>query len=397
MKEVWLFLIWAPALLVIAQYALYNWLLALSHLIKRKGRMVKEDFQPEVTVLIPTYNEEKHIERKILNILQSDYPREKYTLFVVDDGSEDRTKEVVRKFESQGVRLIEGKERQGKLKALKRAFGEVKTPIVISTDTTVSIDKQAMTKLLRHFQDPKVGAVSSRVEVGNRKNYLTSVQQFLFEMQNLQKQGESLLESTSGLFGQLFALRLESVGDFVPDALYEDREFGISLRKKGYRAVFEPEAVAYYWAPSTFRDFLRQKRRNIFAITQSLHRHSHLLFNPSYGWYGLFIFPEYSLFRLLRSYLLTFSFGCLGLYGLFYEPREALSTFFQVAGALFSGFLLATLSLLPFTRAKGDFLKQALFSLPILVVLSVFLLIYSMGYSRKSASPLWEKVKREEI
>lgn len=396
MKEVWLFLIWAPALIVIGQYIFYNWTVALAHILLKGKKKSTEDFQPEVTVLIPTFNEESHIEQKLLNILQSDYPRDKYSLMVVDDGSEDRTREVVRRFESQGVRLIESEKRQGKLRALKKAFAEVKTPIVISTDATVSMDEHAMAKLLRHFKDPKVGAVTGRVVVSNKKNYLTNVQQFLFEVQNLQKQGESLLESTSGLFGQLFAMRLEALGNFVPDALYEDREFGISIRKRGYKAIFESEAIAYYWAPSNFKDFMRQKRRNIFAITQSVFRHSQLLFKPSYGWYGLLIFPEYSLFRLLRSYLLIFSFGCMGVYSLLYEPHEALSTSLTVAVVLILGFLLAILSLLPFTKAKGDFLIQALFSIPILVFLSVALLIYSLGYSKGIASPLWKKVKREE-
>ena len=68
--------------------------------------------------------------------------------------------------------------------------------------------------------------------VRNRdENYITRVSQFLFDIQNAQKLGESMLDSAAGLFGQMSLVRREAVGDFSTDVIYEDREFGIALTR----------------------------------------------------------------------------------------------------------------------------------------------------------------------
>ncbi|UCD56209.1 MAG: glycosyltransferase, partial [Candidatus Hydrogenedentota bacterium] len=221
--------------IALGEYVFYNFIILFAGLLRSTKR--PQEFTPPITVIIPAHNEEKHIRRKLENALCSDYPRELLEVMVIDDGSTDRTAEIVREFEGDGVKLVRTGERQGKIFAQKIAFSRASTELVAITDATVLMPSDGFRKLAAHLSDPRVGAVSASVSVRNRDvNYLTRVSKFLFDIQNAQKLGESSLDSAAGLFGQLSLIRRDAVGDFSTDVIYEDREFGITLRKRGYRA-----------------------------------------------------------------------------------------------------------------------------------------------------------------
>jgi cellulose synthase/poly-beta-1,6-N-acetylglucosamine synthase-like glycosyltransferase len=99
-------------------------------LSKIRPKQVNKDFyQPNVTILISAYNEERHIEATIKNKLELNYPKEKMEIIVISDGSTDRTDDVVRKYLNHGVRLLRQEPRAGKTSALnlgvQRAGGEI--------------------------------------------------------------------------------------------------------------------------------------------------------------------------------------------------------------------------------------------------------------------------------
>jgi cellulose synthase/poly-beta-1,6-N-acetylglucosamine synthase-like glycosyltransferase len=244
--------------------------------------------------------------------------------------------------------------------------------------------------------DAQVGAVSARIRVRNRDvNYLTRVAQFLFDIQNAQKFGESMLDSAAGLFGQFSLVRREAVGDFSTDVIYEDREFGIALRERGFRARLEPGATAGYHAAETLDDFSRQKQRNIGAMTQSLARHRNLLFNPRYGWYGLLIFPEYSLFRMLRIYLLAVSFVGAFVYVAAFEPASAVALLVSMTGAVFVAYVVGTALLAPLVAEPGRFLLDIFTAIPAMALVALHLATAVVRYFRGDFTALWERVKRQ--
>jgi len=378
--------------IALGEYVLYNAVMLVAGLLRPPK--TRPDFTPRLTVIIPAHNEENHIRRKLENILDSDYPPELLEVMVVDDGSTDRTAEIVREFE--GVELLQTGERRGKISAQKLAFERARAEIVAITDATVLTPPDALRKLAAHMSDPRVGAVSAAMAVRNRDaNYLTRVSQFLFDIQNAQKLGESRLDSVGGLFGQMSLVRRDAVGDFSTDVIYEDREFGITLRRRGYRAGIEPGAVASYYAPESLGDFSSQKRRNIGAMTQSVIRHRGLLFNPRYGLYGLLIFPEYSLFRILRPYLLAVSFLAAAIYCIFFDPGAAVALGVSMAVAVFGCYILGTALLAPLVGEPSRFLLDVLTMIPAMALVAANLITGGAGYFRGRHSARWKRVRRD--
>jgi cellulose synthase/poly-beta-1,6-N-acetylglucosamine synthase-like glycosyltransferase len=380
--------------IALGQYVLYNLVALLAGLFRRPA--ADPDFTPPVTFIIPAYNEERHIRRKLENVLDSDYPKDLLEVIVVDDGSTDGTVEVVRLFADRKVILVQAGERKGKIFAQKTAFARARNEIIAITDTTVLAPPDTLRKLVAHMADPRVGGVSPKILVRNREvNYLTRVSQFLFDIQNAQKFGESCLDSAAGLFGQFSLIRRKAVGDFSTDVIYEDREFGIALRERGYRARFEPHASATYHAPESLEDFSLQKKRNIGAMTQSLVRHPGLLCNPRYGWYGLLIFPEYALFRLLRPHLLILSFVTAIAHTIFFEPALAWRLLAGMALTALGCYIVGTGFLAPLVAEPRRFLKDIFVSIPAMVLVAGHLATASLEYFRGDFSALWERVKRD--
>lgn len=376
----------------LGEYVLYNAIILLAGLTRPPGP--EPGFTPRVTAVIPAHNEEGHIRRKLENILDSDYPPDLLEVIVVDDGSTDRTAEIVRGFE--GVKLLQTGGRKGKITAQKLAFEQASADIVAITDATVLTAPDTLRKLAAHMSDPRVGAVSASMSVRNRDaSYVTRVSQFLFDIQNAQKLGESRLDSAGGLFGQMSLVRREAIGDFSTDVIYEDREFGITLRRRGYRARIEPGAAALYYAPESLGDFSTQKRRNVGAMTQSVIRHRGLLFNPRYGLYGLLIFPEYSLFRVLRPYLLAVTFAAAAVYCFFFNPGVATALLLSMAAAVVGCYVLGTALLAPLVAEPARFLLDIFAMIPAMALVALHLVTAGAGYFTGGYSAKWKRVRRD--
>jgi cellulose synthase/poly-beta-1,6-N-acetylglucosamine synthase-like glycosyltransferase len=246
------------------------------------------------------------------------------------------------------------------------------------------------------MSDEKVGAVSASMTVRNRdENYITRVSQFLFDIQNAQKLGESMLDSAAGLFGQMSLVRREAVGDFSTGVIYEDREFGIALRRRGYRARIEPGVRAEYHAAKSLGDFSTQKRRNIGAMTQSIVRHRGLLFNPRYGFYGLLIFPEYSLFRVARPYLLAIAFAAATAYCALFDHGAFLPLLSSMIAVVFGCYVVGTALLTPLTAEPLRFFVSIFTAIPAMALLVAHFATASVGYFRGDYGAKWKRVKRD--
>ena len=378
--------------IALGEYVLYNLVVLLAGLLR--SWKLDPDHTPRISVIIPAHNERHYIRRKLENILGQDYPGELVEVVVVDDGSTDGTIEIVQEFEN--VKLVQTGERKGKIFAQKLAFSQTSSEIVAITDATVLTPPDGLRKLAAHMSDPRVGAVSASISVRNRDaSYIARVSQFLFDIQNAQKLGESRLDSAAGLFGQFSLIRRDAVGDFSTEVIYEDREFGIALRKRGYRARIDPDVFASYYAPESLGDFSRQKRRNIGAMTQSVIRHTKLLFNPKYGFYGILIFPEYSLFRVLRPYLLAISFLAAAAYCVFFEPGVAAVLLTSMAVAVFGCYVLGTALLAPLVREPWRFLLDIFTTIPAMALVAVYFATASIGYFKGDYNAKWDRVKRD--
>ena len=106
--------------------------LLLSRIIRKNVK--KGPYEPNLTILIAAHNEEEYIGKTLWNKLSLDYPKEKMEIIVVSDGSDDKTDDIVRIYEQQGVKLLRQEPRAGKTKAINMAVAHAKGEILIFSD-----------------------------------------------------------------------------------------------------------------------------------------------------------------------------------------------------------------------------------------------------------------------
>jgi cellulose synthase/poly-beta-1,6-N-acetylglucosamine synthase-like glycosyltransferase/peptidoglycan/xylan/chitin deacetylase (PgdA/CDA1 family) len=256
---------------------------------------------PGVTVLIPAHNEESVIVQTIASVLLSDH--KDLRIIVVDDGSMDKTAELLDENFSRDprVRIIHQVNR-GKAAALNLAMSQADTPIVVTIDADTEIEPDAISKLVRHFADPKVGAVAGNVKVGNRSRWLTRWQALEYiTSQNMEKRAFDLLNCITVVPGALGAWRkeaIEAAGGITADTVAEDADLTIAIRRLGWRVTYDEEAIAWTEAPETPGQLIRQRFRWTFGTLQSFWKHSDTLFRPKYGTLGWVSLPNIFVFQL---------------------------------------------------------------------------------------------------
>ena len=271
-------------------------------LARRKARheVFDPSYRPSVSVLIAAYNERMVIARTIRSVLASDYPD--LEVVVVDDGSTDGTgDEVGRGFgDDSRVHLIT-QANAGKAAALNRAIRSARGEILVCFDADTQIASQGIALIVRHFQDPRVGAVAGNVKVGNRINVLTRWQSIEYiTSQNLDRRAYGYLNAITVVPGAVGAWRksaVVAVGGYHTDTMAEDMELTYRIRRAGWRITTDVETLGYTEAPATFRAFFRQRFRWAYGTLQCLWKHSGALFR--YGWFGSLAIPAVWIFQVL--------------------------------------------------------------------------------------------------
>ena len=265
-------------------------------LIRRARREHTGDScRPLVTVLVPAHSEERSIVGTIDSVLASDYPR--LEIVIVDDGSADRTTEVVRERfgDDSRVRLF-SQARSGKAGALNRGLGEVRGDVVLTIDADTVVSRETVGRLARWFADPRVGAVAGNLKVGNRVNIVTRCQALEYiTSQGISRRAFALLNCMTIVPGPIGAWRrelLDRAGGFPTETVVEDLDLTLQVRKWGYWILFDERAWAWTEAPDTVNGLYRQRRRWMFGTVQCLWKHRDALLRPRYGTLGLIGLPN---------------------------------------------------------------------------------------------------------
>jgi cellulose synthase/poly-beta-1,6-N-acetylglucosamine synthase-like glycosyltransferase len=211
----------------------------------RNKKINKRDYLPSVAFMISAYNEEKGIEDKILNTLAIDYPQDKIEIIIVSDGSTDKTDEIVRTFDSKGVRLIRVEGRVGKTEARNEAIKFVESEIIVFSDGTTEYEKNSVKMLVRNFSDESVGMVSGHLKYTDPAQSQVGVAQKIFwKYESIIKKSQTKLGTLTGSIGCITAFRRD-LYTHLPANVIEDFTGPLFIVKQGYRVVFEEDAVCY--------------------------------------------------------------------------------------------------------------------------------------------------------
>ena len=277
--------------------------LAIYDRFRRRKTVFDPSYQPAVAVLVPAYNEEKVIERTVRSVLDSDYP--KLRVIVIDDGSKDATLDVTRtafaKEIAAGRVTVLTKPNSGKADALDYGLEQVTEEIFVGIDADTIIAPDAVSKLVPHFSNSRVGAMAGNAKVGNRVNLWTRWQALEYiTSQNFERRALNTLNAVSVVPGAIGAWRTSAVreaGSYHHDTVAEDADLTMALLQAGYWINYEDRALAYTEAPTTANGLMRQRFRWSFGIMQAVWKHMAAVKQKgALGWVAI---PNMIIFQIL--------------------------------------------------------------------------------------------------
>jgi len=240
----WTILFVISAVAVAYVYVGYSLLIPLLAFFFRKPVRTGEG-EPKVTFLITAYNEEKNIRRKLEEVLELDYPRDRMEILVASDGSTDGTDEIVREFSDRDVMLKRVEGRRGKTAAQNEAVKIATGEVIVFSDATTTYRKDAIRKIVRNYHDPDVGAVSGRYEYVNPSGAPVGTGTIIFwKYENYIKSMQTRIKTITGCCGCIYSVRRDAYVPLAPDII-SDLVEPLKIVENGYRVVFEAEAVAY--------------------------------------------------------------------------------------------------------------------------------------------------------
>ncbi len=284
-------LFWVSVGLIVYAHLGYPLLLrALVGAFGERGARREPDGEfPGVSLIIPAHDEELVIERKVANARALDYPGE-LEVIVASDGSSDRTAELAR---SAGADQVLELPRSGKVAALNSAVGRASGSILAFSDANSYWRPDALRRLIHRFGDPRVGYACGQVrfeggEGGNQEGLYWRYEMAIRSM-------ETRLAGITAGNGGIYAVRRESYIELDPSR-GQDIGLPFELTKRGWRAVYEQEAVAEEKMAPTVEGEFRRKRRMMWGLWDVMLRWGML--DPR-GYGPLYAFEIYS-HRLLR-------------------------------------------------------------------------------------------------
>ena len=232
----------------------------------RPKKIRKADVVPSVTVIVPAHDEEEIIERRLDDLLALDYPVDRLEIVVASDASRDRTDDIVAAVAAAEprVRLLQCS-RGGKVASLNVAARAATSEILAFSDANTTWAPNALRRLVRSFADEDVGYVCGRLEVARSEG--TNRESVYWRYELWLRERESALGSITGGNGAIYAVRRE---DYVEDRFGHDVGLPHVMVKRGRRAVYEPEALAFEKPARDLDDEYRRKVRMFVSDWQHL-------------------------------------------------------------------------------------------------------------------------------
>jgi poly-beta-1,6 N-acetyl-D-glucosamine synthase len=272
---------------LIARYILLLWLGYLHH-VENRGRSREQTPEPPVSIIVPVFNEETVIDAALRSVLELRYPV--FEVIVVDDGSTDRTLQRAMAMEgrygSATLRVI-SKTNGGKASALNAGIAAARYDYVLCMDGDSRLDPGTVRAAMRHFADPRVGAVAGNVKVVNRDNVWTRLQALEYlEGLNMARRAQGFLRVVNIIPGPIGLFRRDAlvrVGGYDTDTFAEDADLTLKLLTAGWHITYEERAIAYTEAPEQFVNLVKQRYRWTRGILQALRKRKAWLKSPNRG------------------------------------------------------------------------------------------------------------------
>jgi poly-beta-1,6-N-acetyl-D-glucosamine synthase len=265
----------ACLLLVVYNYALYP-LIVIGLARLRPARRLPElpkdrSTWPSLSLVIAAYNEERVIAGKLENSVSLDYPKERFEIIVVSDGSTDTTHAIAQGFADRGVVALHSPPRRGKSSALNRGVAAAHGEVVVFSDANNDFAPGALQALARHFADAAVGGVCGvkRIKAAEARQSTTG-DSLYWRYESALKEAEGRLGSITNADGEIFAIRRALYVPLDERIINDDTQVTFDLVNQGRRVAYERGAESYEYASISVRDDFYVKVRMVAGGFQSL-------------------------------------------------------------------------------------------------------------------------------
>lgn len=293
---------WTAAGLLSYAYLVYPALV----LAAARFRRISKEFPvgeswPQVAIVIAAYNEEKHIEARIRNLLGQDYPPERLTVYIGSDGSTDATAQVAASVADQRTVIRDYVPNRGKASVLNDLVGQATQEVIVFSDANTRFENDTVARLVAAFADPGVGAVCGELiltppdQAGNQDHEYWSLERGL-------KAAESSIDGLLGANGGVYAIRRALYQPLRPDTICDDFLIVMNIAVAGQRVIYEPRARAHEETPGDMGAEFKRRVRIGIGNYQSLFRHPAFLISTNVA--RRWTYVSHKLLRWMTPHLL---------------------------------------------------------------------------------------------
>lgn len=277
-------------------------------IVVRKGT-TKLTKYPKVTIIVPCWNEEKTIYKTVRSILDLNYPKEKISIFLINDGSTDGTFKVIERFRKYSNIKIFHKENGGKYTALNLGLEHLETDFFGCLDADSIADPESLVRIMGYFEkDSKVMAVSPSIMAFNSKNIIQNAQKAEYHMSVYIKKMLGFLGAIHVTPGPLTIFRKKVFNDLGPYRHAhntEDMEIAYRMQKHHYKIEQCNDAYVYTNTPKTIKKLYKQRLRWIYGFINNTIDYKGMFLKKKYGNFSLFTMP----LNLLSVFAVVFLFS----------------------------------------------------------------------------------------
>ncbi len=263
---------------------------------------------PSVAILVPCWNKAATLGGTVESLLALDYPKDKLSIVIIDDGSTDNTFEAAQRFAHHPQVKVFQKQNEGsKYSALNFGIAHSDSELVGCLDADSFVERDALVEMAKKFEeDPEVYAVAPSMKVNKPRNFLELMQAAEYTFGIFYKKMFDNLSAISVLPGPFSIYRrslFDKIGLFRKAHHTEDMEMAFRMHSHGLKIVNAHTAIVHTNVPTTVGALVRQRTRWSRGFLENSRDYSYMYLNKKFGNFGMLILPVGLLGFILALYV----------------------------------------------------------------------------------------------
>lgn len=259
------------------------------------------------TVIVPCFNEETTVERTIKSLLALEYPEDKLTIMIIDDGSTDSTWEVIQQFKGDPrIKLFQKENEGSKFAALNFALTKIDTELVGVLDADSWVASDALKNYMEFFRDPEVMATIPSMVIAEPDSFLRKAQKAEYDIGLFARKAFDQINAiyiTPGPFSFFRKYVFDTLGPYKEAHHTEDAEIALRMQKNHYKIAYSEKSVVYTVGPKKVRPLIKQRVRWVYGFLRNMFDYRGMLFKKEFRSLGTIVLPL-GIFRVFITVVL---------------------------------------------------------------------------------------------